>query len=160
VLQAGFLSAQTSKESLDRKISKAAAGLICPIADEQNPVTLNSMLVTDFQGDSIAVIVKANLAKGWHIYAFVPENQPYIVTECLLEPDANLQPVGKWVKSAPIASNTDKGVFIYENTAFFIHKMKKKSKNVKGKISTGLYYQTCNLQQCLPPIEVKMEVAY
>lgn len=160
VLQAGFLKAQTVGKSFDEKIARAADSLVCPKADEEKPVTLNAKLVADIKGDSVAVIVKANIAEGWHVYAFVPENQPYIVTECLLEPDANAKPTGTWIKSVPKASTTDKGVFIYEDGAVFIRKLKKTSKTVKGKIGTGLYYQTCNLQQCLPPVEAKIELAY
>lgn len=160
VLQAGFLKAQTAGKSFDEQISSAANSLVCPIADEQKPVTLNAKLVYDIKSDSVAVIVKANIAEGWHVYAFVPENQPYIVTECLLEPDANAKPAGTWIKSVPKASTTDKGVFIYEDTAIFIRKLKKTSKTVKGKIITGLYYQTCNLRQCLPPAEEKIELDY
>lgn len=160
MLQVGFLTAQTLDNSFDKRIAKTADSLVCAEPDEEKPVTLSAKLVADFGGDSIAVILKVMMAPGWHIYAYVPENMPYILAECLLEPDANAKQVGTWIKSVPQASTTDKGVLIYENVAMFTHKLKKTSKLVKGKISTGLYYQTCNLQQCLPPVEAKIELAY
>lgn len=160
MLQAGFLTAQTVDNGFDKRIKGAADSLMCEEPDEEKPVTLNAKLVADYGGDSIAVIIKIRMTPGWHIYAYVPENMPYILTECLLEPDANAKQVGTWIKSVPQASTTDKGVLIYEHVAVFTHKLKKVSKLVKGKISTGLYYQTCNLQQCLPPVEAKIELTY
>lgn len=160
MLQAVFLTAQTTEKSFDKRIARAADSLTCQQPDEEKPLTVNARLVADYPGDSVAVIVKVRMAPGWHIYAYVPENMPYIVTEYLLEPDSNVKKVGAWTKSVPIASTTDKGVMIYEDVAVFTHKLKKTSKQAKGKISTGLYYQTCNLQQCLPPDEVKVELAY
>lgn len=160
VLQAGLLNAQTANKSFDERIARAADSLLCPIPDEERPVTLNAKLVKDDEGDSVAIIIKANMAKGWHLYAYVPDHQPYIVAECLLEPDVNAEATGTWIKSAPKPSTTDKGVFIYEDMAVFTHKLKKNSKLVKGKVVTGLYYQTCNLQQCLPPVEVKFKLTY
>ena len=160
MLQAGFLTAQTTENSFDKRIARAADSLVCAEPDEEKPVTLNAKLLADYGGDSIAVIFKVRMAPGWHIYAYVPENMPYILAECLLKPDANAKQVGSWIKSVPQASTTDKGVLIYENVAVFIHKLKKTSKLAKGKISTGLYHQTCNLQQCLPPVEAKIELTY
>ncbi|MGN6419540.1 MAG: hypothetical protein ACTHMC_18715 [Pseudobacter sp.] len=36
--------------------------------------------------DSVAVIVKAALAPGWHIYQFVPSTLPYIPIDCIIKP--------------------------------------------------------------------------
>lgn len=160
MLQAGFLTAQTTDNGFDKRIARAADSLVCAEPDEERPVTLNAKLVADHGGDSVAVIIKACLAPGWHIYAYVPENMPYILTECLLQSDANAKPVGTWSKSIPKTSTTDKGVMIYEDVALFTHKLKKTFTSVQGKIGTGLYYQTCNLQQCLPPVETKIELTY
>ncbi|MBD1366592.1 hypothetical protein IDJ77_22450 [Mucilaginibacter sp. ZT4R22] len=160
VLQVGFLTAQTAENSFDKRIARGADSLACEVPDEERPVMLNAKLISDYGGDSVAVIIKACMAPGWHLYAYIPENMPYILTECLLESDANAKPVGAWIKSAPQASTTDKGVLIYEDVAVFTRKLKKTSKLIRGKISTGLYYQTCNLQQCLPPVEAKIELMY
>lgn len=158
-LQLNTLSAQTKEESFDQQIARLADSLKCSIPDEENPVMLNAQLVSSNKGDSIAVIVKVSMASGWHLYAYVPPNLPYITTELLLESNADLNVAGEWKKSSPIASTTDIGVLIYEDVAIFTRKLAKGSKT-PGKITTGLYYQTCNLQQCLPPTERKLELAY
>jgi len=160
LLQVVLVRAQNITQSFDQKITAAARALTCTDPDEQNPVTLNATLVSMAASDSIAVIVKAHLEPGWHLYAYVPDNMPYIVIKCILNPDANVKAIGSWVKSSPSASAMYPGVYIYEYEAVFIHKLKKVSGTVTGIISTGLYYQTCNLRQCLPPVEQTFELKY
>ena len=136
-----FANAQSQ---LDAKIMETAKQLNCPQPDERNPVTLNAQLVK--QGDSPAIIVKAQMAAGWHIYAYVPSTQPYIAIDQILQLPEAVRAVGEWRKSEPEASSDDPGVLLYKNEAVFIHKAirSQRTKGI-GVIKTGLYYQTCNL---------------
>ena len=148
------VNAQTDFE---KKIAEAARILLCDEPNEQGPVTLNSKLV--YEKDSVAVIVKVALAPGWHIYQFVPSTLPYIPIEHVLQLPEGIFAVGGWIKSEPMASVADPGVLIYEKEAVFVHKaVKKEERRSKGVIRTGLYYQTCNLNQCLPPVEKVFEL--
>jgi hypothetical protein len=142
----------------DKKIAQTAKQLTCVQPDEKNPVTLNAQLVTE--GDSLAIIVKATIAPGWHIYAYVPQTEPYIMIDPILKLPENIKAIGEWKKTEPEASSIDKGVLIYENEAVFIHKAVKLTNAPGGLIKTGLYYQTCNLRQCLPPDEKTFELKY
>ena len=57
-------------------------------------------------------------------------------------------------KTEPEGSSDGPVVLIYENEAVFIHKAVKLAPvKTGGVIKAGLYYQTCNLWQCLPPKE-------
>jgi hypothetical protein len=151
-----LVNAQTR---FDAKINEAAKQLTCAIPDERNPVTLNAKLI--FDGDSIAVIVKTSIAHGWHIYQYVPATLPYIPIDHILEFPLNLKKSGGWIRSRPMSSVNDPGVLIYEQSAIFIHKLVKvPSTQEDGVIRTGLYYQTCNLKQCLPPAEKIFELKY
>ena len=142
---------------LDGKIAAAAKRLSCPVPDEQTPVTLNAALV--LEGDSIAVIVKAELAPGWHIYDYVPPTLPYIPIDTILKLPPAVRGVGAWVKTPSTATAMDPGVLIFENEAVFIHKAVKTAA-VAGTIQTGLYYQTCNQRQCLPPVAKTIELTF
>jgi len=146
--------------SFRQKIAVAVSVLKCEDPDEQHPVTLNAELINAVGSDSVAIIIKARIAPGWHIYAYVPSTMPYIVSEYIVKPDANVKLAGDWEKSKPTPTMMDKGVLIYEKEAVFIHKLIKKSGSATGSISAGLYYQTCNLRQCLPPIEKTFELKY
>ena len=149
-----FVNAQSK---FDIKINEAEKQLACAIPDERNPVTINAQLVTD--GDSIAVIIKTSLAPGWHIYQYVPSTLPYIPIDHILEIPGHIKKVGTWIKSRPMTSVNDPGVLIYEHAAIFMHKLARMPGDKQGGIiQAGLYYQTCNLKQCLPPDEKTFEL--
>lgn len=160
LLQVSLVRAQSAKPNFGQKIDNAVRTLICIDPDEQNPVSLNTQLVGIEGSDSIAVIVKIRIAPGWHIYAYVPATMPYVATECIVKPDANAKVAGSWEKSTPFATVREHGVLIYENEAVFIQRLTKASNTTTGTINAGLYYQTCNLRQCLPPVEKVMELRY
>lgn len=142
----------SAQSGFNKKIADAVKQLSCAEPTEQEPVTLNAGLLAE--KDSIAVIVKVKMAPGWHIYQYVPSNMPYIPIELLLKLPDGMQAVGKWEKAKPFPSANDPGVLIYENEAWFVQKVVRSSKAAAGiTIQTGLYYQTCDLKQCLPPVE-------
>lgn len=148
-----------AQSTFDVKIAEASKQLNCPVPNQQNPVTLSAQLVSD--NDSVAVIVKVQMAPGWHIYQFVPSTLPYIAIDHVLQLPEGLQKAGAWQKTKPMASVNDPGVLIYEEEAVFIHKLAKSPGYKKGGvIQTGLYYQTCDLRQCLPPVEKIFELKY
>ncbi len=154
-----FVFFSNAQNKFDAKISESARQLSCPVPNERNPVTLNAQLV--IEKDSIAVIVKASIAPGWHIYAYVPSNLPYIKMDHILELPDNVRAVGKWQNTRPTSSANDPGVLIYEQTAVFIQKtVRSSAARPGGVIKAGLYYQTCNLRQCLPPVEKKIELSF
>lgn len=156
LLPALYANAQSS---LDTKVAAAAKQLKCATPDEEKPVTLNAQLIKE--GDSIAVIVKVQMAPGWHIYQYVPSSQPYIQIEHILKVPENLRAVGEWEKTKATSSASDPGVLIYEEEAVFIHKALKLSDGkADDVVKAGLYYQTCNLRQCLPPAEEIFDLKY
>lgn len=144
------LQAQSFRTVLDKRMSKAIEKLDCQLPDEQNPVSINTTLVKGKKSDDMTVVIKVLMAPDWHIYAYVPTEMPYLTTEFILHLPEGVMAEGTWEKSSPSASISDEGVFIYEEEAIFIHRLKVK-KGSKGVIEVGLSYQSCNLWQCLPP---------
>lgn len=153
-----FLQAH-AQSSFEAAITDAAKQLSCPETDEQRPVTLNAGLVQE--KDSIAIVLKVKLAPGYHIYQYVPPSLPYIPIKHILQAPEGLRSMGGWVKSRATSSVNDPGVLIYEQEALFIQKMvRKDSGKSHGIIRAGLYFQACNLRQCLMPEEKAFELAY
>ena len=147
----------SAQSTLDKKISALIEQLACAEPDEITPVTLNAGVLTEM--DSVAFVVKLKLASGWHIYGYVPPTMPYINMEPILKLPEGLQGVGDWKKSQLSPSVNDPGVMIYENKAWLVHKaVHLKGIEIKGPVEVGLYYQACNLQQCLPPTEKTFEL--
>jgi len=148
----------SAQSKLDIKAKDAVYHLACPQPDERNPVSVNVQAVSE--GDSMAIIVKALMAPGWHIYAYVPSTQPYIAIEQILRLPENIKAVGEWKKTDPEGSSDDPGVLVYVHEAVFIHKaVKLPAMKTNGVIKDGLYYQNCNLRQCLPPKEKIFELS-
>ncbi|MEJ2884786.1 hypothetical protein [Pedobacter sp. GR22-6] len=149
VLTGLSLSAQST---FDKKILEAVKQLKCAEPSDEAPVRLNAGLVAE--RDSVAVVVKVQLAVGWHIYQYVPASMPYIAMDHILKIPEGLKAAGNWVISPPFPSAQDKGVLIYEKQAWFIHKMLRTAGLKKDAVvKAGLYYQTCDLRQCLQPVE-------
>jgi len=144
-----------AQSTFDKKIAAAVKQLECTVPDNEDPVTLNAKLVVE--KDSIAVIVKVQMATGWHIYQYVPSTMPYIPIEHILKLPEGLTTVGEWGIQKPFPSANDPGVLIYENNAVFTRKLFRR-KEVTGTIQVGLYYQTCDLRQCLPPVEKTLDL--
>lgn len=146
-----------AQSTFDKAISEAVKHLKCAEPSEEEPVILNAMLLAE--KDSIAVILKARIGPGWHIYQYVPANMPYIPIDHILQLPEGLKALGKWMISSPFPSAADKGVLIYEEEAWFVHKVHRGAAVKAGSIiTTGLYYQTCDIRQCLPPAEKTFEL--
>ena len=145
--------AQTAgKGTFDKMIERSIKALSCPAPDERQPVTINTALVKLAADGDMAVIIKARMAAGWHLYAYVPSNLPYIPTECLLELSADVKAIGGWQKSRAIPSGTDRGVLLWEREAVFVQRLRL-GKNSEGRVKAGLSYQACDFRQCLPPAD-------
>lgn len=144
-----------AQSAFDKKIADAVKQLNCMAPSAEEPVTLNAGIVAE--RDSLAVFIKVLMAPGWHIYQFVPAHLPYIVTEPILKLSEGIKAVGKWETSKPSAYSNDPGVLIHETEAWFVQKTMRQP-DAKGVMQAGLYYQTCDLNQCLPPVEKTLEL--
>lgn len=146
-----------AQSGFDARIAEAAKTLTCPAPNDRNPVSLNAQLLQE--KDSIAIIVKVVIAPGWHIYQYVPSSLPYIVIGHILELPETVRASGSWIEPRPTSYANDPGVLVYENEAVFIQKAVKSAAAKAGNpIRTGLFYQTCDLRQCLPPDEKMVDL--
>lgn len=154
-----FIALSTQAQTkFDIKIKQAEVKLLCKAPDESDPVSINASVVEE--QDSLAIILKVKFAPGWHAYAHVGNNSPNIAMETLLKLPPSITTAGNWIKSQPNASVNYPNELLYEKEAVFIQKLVKGKEFNKGisVIQTGLYYQTCNLYQCLPPTEKTIDL--
>jgi len=152
-----WLNAQDHKALFGDRIKNAANELQCPVPDEQDPVSVNAVIVRGENEGELAVVIKATMAAGWHIYAYVPDDQPYIVTEMILRLPGSVSKTGEWIKSPASPSSTDRGVLNYEKEAVFYCLLISESSD-SGILQAGILYQACNERQCLPPREKLIDI--
>jgi len=144
---------QPGKSLFEKQLASGIKELGCSLPDEQEPVKINAVLIKEKGTDKMAVVIKALIAPGWHLYAFVPSNMPYIPTQCLLKLPEGITAVSDWEKTKPMSSGIAAGVLVWEQEVVFVRRLKVEKSDMKGVIEAGLSYQTCDLRQCLPPAE-------
>ncbi|MGV3528080.1 MAG: hypothetical protein ACO1OO_04225 [Flavisolibacter sp.] len=144
------------KGELRQKAEETGAVLSVPTPDYRSPVSLNATTVWSRDKKQLAVILKAAMLEGWHIYAHVPDDQPYIQSELRLRVPDSLTPLEKW--ELPVPYPYADGIFVYKGSSVFIRYFSVKDPLQAQFLEVGLYYQTCNLSECLPPEEEILQV--
>jgi hypothetical protein len=142
-------SQEKVKAEFRKKVKEAANELYVTKPYELAPVNVNARTVWSDDKKHMAVIIKAEVLDNWHIYAFVPPDQPYIVSELRLKETKGLIPVTDWEK--PVSYPYDEGVLVYKGSLLFIRYFTVTKDFLYESVEAGLYYQTCDMKQCLPP---------
>jgi hypothetical protein len=148
VIQSSF-SQEKAKDELRKKAREVAAGFSMPAPDLQSPVLVNAKAVWSEDKKQLAVIMKVEVLDNWHIYAYVPPDQPYIESELRLSSLQGLTPLEQW--ETPIPYPYADGIFIYKGSLLFIRYFSVSTPVENKTVEVGLYYQTCNISECLPP---------
>nr|WP_315242271.1 protein-disulfide reductase DsbD domain-containing protein [uncultured Flavobacterium sp.] len=132
-----------------KKVEKAAVGLKVKDPAVSDPVSVDAQVVWNSSKTQAAVIVKAKILPGWHIYAYVPKSQPYIQYKMMLDLPKGLTPLVEWTK--PNSFPYEDNIFVYRGQIVFTRYFSAKDLTSGAKITAGLSYQTCDIRQCLPP---------
>ncbi|MFD2940141.1 hypothetical protein [Flavobacterium notoginsengisoli] len=135
--------------SFVKKVQKAAGAFKIKDPVASDPVAVDAKLVWNSKKTQAAVIVKAKLLEGWHIYAYVPSTQPYIQYKMVLELPESINPLGDWIK--PNSYPYEDNIFVYKGEIFFIRYFSVENLKKDAVIKAGLFYQTCDIKQCLQP---------
>ncbi|AYL93882.1 protein-disulfide reductase DsbD domain-containing protein [Mucilaginibacter celer] len=114
-----------------------------------DPVVVTATLV-DMQGGKKQVVVNADILQGWHIYAYVPKDSPFIITEPVIELPKGIKNTA-WQSSAGVPFTGGEGMFVWEDKATFKTEINAKSLKPGTTIKCGLYYQVCDNNKCFPP---------
>ncbi|GAA4311848.1 hypothetical protein GCM10023149_06940 [Mucilaginibacter gynuensis] len=122
----------------------------------KDPVIVTARIAPGKEKGSSQITVNANILKGWHIYAYMPKESPFIQTETLLELPAGAKQQGDWQTSAPVAFEGGEGIFVFEDNASFTITVN--NAKVGSVIKCGLYYQVCDKNKCLQPTKKLIDV--
>ncbi|MFB0495774.1 hypothetical protein ABID99_002011 [Mucilaginibacter sp. OAE612] len=114
-----------------------------------DPVTVSAMLIDEANGKK-QVVVKAEILQGWHIYAYVPKDSPFITTQPIIELPKGVTS-GEWQASAGVPFIGGEGMFVWEGIATFKTEISAASLKTGMVVKCGLYYQVCDNNKCFPP---------
>lgn len=144
-----FAQEKAIAPALESAVQKVAETMSVDEPFLRDPVALNAKIVFGKDRKQFAVVMKVRILRNWHIYAYVPKSQPYIETELKLSVPDGVSEIGEWKK--PNAFPSSDGVFVYEGNLIFTKYFSAENIEKNSEITVGLYYQTCDLKQCLPP---------
>lgn len=142
-----------AQKSLDlafvKKVEKASLAFKVKAPETSDPVSVDAKVVWNSSKTQVAVVVKAKILAGWHIYAYVPNTQPYIQYDMVLNLPKSATPLGDWTK--PNSYLYEDNIFVYKGELVFIRYFSVKDLEKNAVITAGLFYQTCDIKQCLQP---------
>lgn len=131
-------------------------GAVEPTAED--PVAVSAKLEYSNDKSNAELVINASILKGWHTYAYVPKDSPFIITETKLELPDGMTADKDWQITAAIPYTGYDGVYIFEDKVTF--KIRLNCIDVKpgATIKCGLSYQTCDATKCYPPTEKNLEI--
>ncbi|MHA4810060.1 redoxin family protein [Flavitalea flava] len=104
------------------------------------------------------IIVDADILKGWHIYAYVPKEDPFIQTEMLLDLPGGAVSDKQWESTAGLPYPGNEGVYVYEGKVRFSVAVDCSRVKPGATIKCGIYYQVCDKTKCFPPRKKTVEI--
>lgn len=121
-----------------------------------DPVVVSAQLVAGADGKR-NLEIDAIILRGWHLYAYVPENSPFIVTQPSIELPEGVKN-SEWQTSAGVPFTGGEGMYVWENKASFSTAIDASALKPGTVIKCGLYYQVCDNNKCFPPKKKTVEV--
>jgi hypothetical protein len=122
-----------------------------------DPVVITAQL-KDSAGDKKQLVIDASILKGWHIYAYVSKESPFVQTEMLLELPEGVTSDKDWQSTAGLPLPGNDGIFVYEGNVRFTVNVDVTGVQPGGRIKCGMYYQVCDDTKCFPPRKKYVEV--
>jgi hypothetical protein len=129
----------------------AASAAVPPAASSAAQATSSDPVAVSAKLENGRLVVEADILKGWHIYAYVSKDNPFIQTEMLLDlPDGAVSDK-QWQSSAGVPLEGVEGVFVYEGKARFSVAVDCTKVKPGATLRCGIYYQVCDNTKCFPP---------
>ena len=75
LIQTGWSQKEMVLPGLKQKVESIKTNLKALECNELDPLSLNATIVWSDDKSQLAILMKANLLPGWHIYAYVPAEQ-------------------------------------------------------------------------------------
>lgn len=121
--------------------------------DRNNPVALKAEIV-DAPGGMKDVVITMTVHEGFHTYAYVADEDPFIPTEVSIELPEGYEKSGSLVTPTPTPSST--ATTYYTGNGAFRQRIKG---NGDGEVVCKVKYQACDASMCMPPVTKTITLA-
>lgn len=118
------------------------------MTDNKNPV-MASALINKLEEDSYEVVIRMKIHQGYHTYAQVSEQEPFIPTVVNIEIPSDYKKEGE-LKTPVFKKSGSAGTTIFEGDGIFRQKIRGKG---NGEVKCTISYQCCDNTICFPPVE-------
>ena len=118
------------------------------MTDNKNPV-MASALINKLEEDSYEVVIRMKIHQGYHTYAQVSEQEPFIPTVVNIEIPSDYKKEGE-LKTPVFKKSGSAGTTIFEGDGIFRQKIRGKG---NGEVKCTISYQCCDNTICFPPAE-------
>ena len=118
------------------------------MTDNKNPV-MASALINKLEEDSYEVVIRMKIHQGYHTYAQVSEQEPFIPTVVNIEIPSGYKKEGE-LKTPVFKKSGSAGTTIFEGDGIFRQKIRGKG---NGEVKCTISYQCCDNTICFPPAE-------
>ncbi len=135
--------------------SSGKAGMVPTSAD---PVAVSAHWDGKMENGKRKLVVDANILKGWHIYAYVSKENPFIQTEMLLELPEGGVVAKDWESSPGLPVQGNEGLYVYEGHTEFTVEVDCSKIKTGATVKCGMFYQVCDNTKCFPPRKKWVEI--
>lgn len=117
---------------------------------DKEPVQMAAALY-HLQGDTVEVVLHAKIHQGYHIYANVSEQDPFIKTEITMTPAEGYKKVGIMRRPARRPLVAGSKTTTHEGDCVWRQRYVGKSDSADATFNVTVEYQCCDNNICFPP---------
>lgn len=118
------------------------------MTNNKNPVMISAAL-NKLEDGNLEVVIRMKIHQGYHTYAQVSEQEPFIPTVVNIEIPSGYKKEGD-LKTPVFKKSGSAGTTIYEGDGIFRQKIRGKG---TGEVKCTVSYQCCDNSICFPPAE-------
>ena len=144
----------TLDDDLPDAIDIAAGEVDVAAPTAADPVQINAVITPDAAAaaDDVTLIAKVRVQPGWHVYAKVPDDQPFVPLAIGVKLSGGFLAAGELRKPKPQPYRASPGVSVYQGDLVFSQRLGIRPEAfTRQHAKVVVRYQACDARMCLRP---------
>lgn len=147
------------------QFDKAVEALKVADPTESQPMQANVMLLPSraAPGEPVVMVIKIRLLDGWHFYADVPSDMPFVETNWQATLPSSLKFTDEWFGPEPTDYEGMPGLKVHKSVGkplVFFREMVVDGAGQSGAVSLSYNYQVCNPYVCQRPTKASFDLEF